>query len=73
MITTVKITNREAGPLKFVLEPWADEYVVAPGEAVDILITSDTAPELEWELAPDGNIFAVLNPAGASAKVRRAG
>lgn len=73
MVTKVKIINRDLSALTFVLEPWADTYTVGPGEDVEILISSDTAPRIDWEISPGGNLFVVHDPAGASVEVRQHG
>lgn len=45
---TVAITNSDAVPLRLILEPWADEVVVAPGKTIRVAFSG-----------PDGGLLQV--------------
>lgn len=38
VIQKLSYTNETTGNLRLIIEPWADQYVVSPGQKVDIVL-----------------------------------
>lgn len=49
----VRIRNGGAAERKLVLEPWAEEYVLAPSDEVDVVAEGPEGDSLEIEFADD--------------------
>lgn len=52
-VESVRVRNVRAIDLPFYLEPWGEEYVLAPGTALEIVAEGPAGDSLEVELADD--------------------
>jgi hypothetical protein len=57
IIVNLPVRNSGAKAIKFYLEPWAEEYVLEPGETIDIQARGPGGGALEVEL---GDAFVVV-------------
>jgi hypothetical protein len=69
IVTEFTIRNRTDAPTEFVLEPWADQYVVQPRHALRVVVHSPSAVRLEWEVTDGIHILSVDGPTGTDASV----
>lgn len=54
-VVTYPITNSAAASLVIFLEPWGEEYWLAPGDAVELRVEQVAAHPLEWDFG-DGRL-----------------
>jgi hypothetical protein len=54
---SIAYTNGSDEPLRIILEPWAEEFIVGPGQRVDILVRTDAVGILEMEQDPEGLVI----------------
>ncbi|MES2187305.1 MAG: hypothetical protein V4505_22335 [Pseudomonadota bacterium] len=53
IVQQFKYTNDSGTDLRLVVEPWADQFVLHPGQQVDILVYGDVTGIVEFEQASD--------------------
>lgn len=52
-VESIRVHNTRAVAMPFYLEPWGEEYVLAPGAAIEIVAEGPAGDALEVELADD--------------------
>jgi hypothetical protein len=50
---TIKVTNRLRESRALVIEPWLNEFLLAPGKSLDVMVTGDPNWPLEVEIEDD--------------------
>ena len=50
----ITFTNRSTVTTRLIIEPWAEEYLIAPNISVDIVATGKTADAIEIEFVDRG-------------------
>ena len=68
---TRTITNKSDGPLTVWLEPWAQDYALAPGQKLEVIGSS--TQDGCFEVSDHGNKVGIYCWAGSSVKVFRDG
>ncbi|MGH2587011.1 MAG: hypothetical protein ACRDJE_19020 [Dehalococcoidia bacterium] len=53
---TIRLLNSAAAPLCLTLEPWAEQYIVPSGTAVDVTAHGPSGGKLEISVEDDGII-----------------
>ena len=65
----LRVANRHATAQTLVIEPWADELTLAPGQTVTITSEGELSSALEIEVEPGRLTFYAFDSAGAMARV----
>jgi hypothetical protein len=66
-----RITNATGGSLRIYLEPWGDEYDLAPGEHAELLIESPAEHPVEWDVREGSLVISSLATSDASLTLRK--
>jgi hypothetical protein len=69
----VTVQNTTERPLTFVLEPWANEHPIAPGEHITVEAEGPSGPDARLEVfPPEDDYLVVWSWAGSRARATRA-
>ena len=52
----VAVTNHQDRQIRFILEPWADEVMLSPGESVQVSFTGPSDGLMEFEVT-EGDVI----------------
>lgn len=69
MTVTVRVTNKRKVGQTLVVEPWATEYALAPGQALDVAVRGDPQYPLEIDFEDERILLYAFDSAGASVAV----
>lgn len=67
-----RITNATSGSLRIYLEPWGDEYDLAPGEHAELRIESPASHPVEWDFRDGSLVISSLATSDATLTLRKA-
>jgi hypothetical protein len=67
------ITNATRGTLRIYLEPWGEEYSIAPGERVELLVERPEVHQVEWDVGEGVLVISSLAPSDALLTIRKDG
>lgn len=64
-VTTYRIANAGHSPLSIHLEPWGDQYTLAPGEDANLLVQNAGTHPLDWEFQEGKLVISSLAASNA--------
>ena len=62
----LRVSNRSAALQTVILEPWANEYPLAPGHSLEILVEGDLREATELEVRDGGDVLVIYAPGAGS-------
>jgi hypothetical protein len=61
-----QLSNSSAGNLVIYLEPWGEEYCLAPGESAELHVDAPAAHPMEWDFGEGKLVISSLGDADTS-------